>query len=208
MSGIARAAVSLLLAVVLAGAILLDFVPWVLEPRMIPYILPHLLQPSTGFLSLVLVLFLVIWLPLGLPGARLAAALRPDGSAAQGSRPDLPSRPDAGEGRASMRSGSAAEHAAQEVEASEAETPWIRVSSGFPSASPGQDPRAAEDRPREVPAGACEIPLDAVTTMDARRRHEMARALDISWDGRLARDDEAWLRACAGGLQRARRRHR
>lgn len=182
MSGLARAAASLLLAVVLAAAILLDFVPWVIEPEMLQYVLPHLLRPSTGFLSLVLVLFLAIWLPLGLPAARIAAA-RPDGSAAQGSRPDLPSEP---------------------------EPP--RHTPGTPEQGSQLDRQEQPARrpapPEPDPAHAVEIPLRPVTLLDARQRLEMARALDVPWDGRLARDDEAWLRACAGGLQRAARRHR
>lgn len=53
----------LLAALVGALIILLPFAHWTLELRMVEYIVPWLLRPSTGYFTLVLVLWIVVALP-------------------------------------------------------------------------------------------------------------------------------------------------
>ncbi|AXK44448.1 hypothetical protein [Brachybacterium saurashtrense] len=52
-----------LVAVVLALLVMRPFSHWVYEPRMIPYLVPWLLDPRTGFLSLTLVLWALVAVP-------------------------------------------------------------------------------------------------------------------------------------------------
>lgn len=54
---------SLLLAIALSLLVMLPGAPWVLEWRMVEYLIPWLLRPSTGFFSLVLALWLLFTVP-------------------------------------------------------------------------------------------------------------------------------------------------
>lgn len=164
LGSLAVAAISLVLAFV----IIAPFLHWALEPRMLEFIVPALLEPGTGYLPLAVVVFLVLWSPLYLAPAVLYADAPWAARAARRREDAAGTRDDGGSGT---------------VEA--------------PPDLPDADPRAR-----------CEIPLDPMDLLDARRRHQMARALDIPWDGRLARDDAAWEQACAAGLRRAAARSR
>lgn len=72
----------LLLAAVLSLLPILQWPPqWTLEPRMVPYIASWLLRPSSGFLSLTLVLWLLFTAPRALRvlgGARRSGEPAPD----------------------------------------------------------------------------------------------------------------------------------
>ncbi|MFC0675285.1 hypothetical protein [Brachybacterium hainanense] len=147
-----------LLAPVLALVVFAPFDDWAFTPRLLPYIIPNLLRPGEGYLTLVLLLFLVIWVPLVQPAAWGA------------------------EGRRSRR-------------------PF-----------PGPDaPIGTADRAPRLPAAPAdprarvEIPRAPLTALDARQRHQIAMALDITWDGRLARDDRLWERTVRRALRRTSR---
>lgn len=76
-------------AVVVGLFVLLPFAHWTVELRMVEYIVPWLLRPSTGYLSLVLVL----WIVFSLPGAlRLLAGVAP--SITTSAKPRTASRKD------------------------------------------------------------------------------------------------------------------
>lgn len=78
-----RALLLLLFAAVLALVVLLPFAPWTLRAEMVPYIVPWLLRPVTGFLPLTLVLWLLFIVP---------TLLRRAGGARRPVRKDEPAR--------------------------------------------------------------------------------------------------------------------
>lgn len=81
----------LLLAVVLSLVLLLPWAHWTLEPRMVQYIVAWLLRPSTGFLSLTLVVWLLFTAPRAL--RFLGGALRSEEESAPEAREETVADP-------------------------------------------------------------------------------------------------------------------
>lgn len=96
-----RAPLWLLLAVVLSLLVHLPFAHWVLEWRMVEFLVPWLLRPSTGFLSLTLALWLLFTAPgtlhvLAVGGTASAATVRE--SAEDAAREPATPTPSSGKG--------------------------------------------------------------------------------------------------------------
>lgn len=91
-----RAAVLLLVAVALALAVVLPGSHWRMDPALLEFIVPWLLDPISGFLPLTLALWLLFTVPSALrcwAGVRRGGSERPGPALRPG--PSAPARPDA-----------------------------------------------------------------------------------------------------------------
>lgn len=91
LAALIRSLLLLLLSVVLSLLLILQWAQWTLEPRMVQYIASWLLRPSSGFLSLTLVLWLLFVAPRALRflgGARRSGGSAPEAGEAASAEPE------------------------------------------------------------------------------------------------------------------------